>query len=175
MGGDCEIVAGLSQSGRRKTRAGWSQISHGFNEAQLLFVDHASHVVCQDAHRNAFIALSATAVRPVTIPFYLAGCPSKSSPLSGSLTHGACPANPYVPRGPQPRRILQRATPDADYTILPHSAHPGAGFRSVEVGVARPRSGGTPFRGQRPPRRKHCWSGVGSPGSGSYRLTAAPG
>src|SRR5689334_503605 len=30
MGGDCEIVAGLSQSGRRKTRAGWSQISHGF-------------------------------------------------------------------------------------------------------------------------------------------------
>jgi hypothetical protein len=28
------------------------------------------------------------------------------------------PANPYVPRGPQPRRIVQSAAPDADDTIL---------------------------------------------------------
>src|SRR5262249_663604 len=38
--------------------------AHGGNEPQLLFVDRASHVLCQDAHRVSFIAVSATAVRP---------------------------------------------------------------------------------------------------------------
>jgi len=42
-------------------RAVWAD---GGNEAQLLFIDHASHVVCQDAHRFSFIAVSASAVRP---------------------------------------------------------------------------------------------------------------
>src|SRR5215472_19336035 len=56
------IVPGSSSSlGGEIGRAVWAD---GGNEAQLLFVDHASHVVCQDAHRVSFIAVSANAVRP---------------------------------------------------------------------------------------------------------------
>ena len=56
------IVPGSSGSLRGEIgRAVWAD---GGNEAQLLFIDHASHVVCQDAHRFSFIAVSASAVRP---------------------------------------------------------------------------------------------------------------
>src|SRR5215472_10372215 len=41
-------------------RAVWAD---GGNEAQFLFVDHASHIVCQDTHRASFIAVSASAAR----------------------------------------------------------------------------------------------------------------
>src|SRR5215467_9993952 len=54
----------------------------GGDEAQLLFVDHASHIVCQDAHRVSFIAVSANAVRPEMVGangFHHAT--SRSSPL----------------------------------------------------------------------------------------------
>src|SRR5215470_16452509 len=55
------IVPGSSGSlGGEIGGAVWAD---GGNEAQLLFVDHASHVVCQDAHRASLIAVSASAVR----------------------------------------------------------------------------------------------------------------
>ena len=40
----------------------------------------------------------------------------------GELDPGLLPANPYVPRGPQPGRIVQRAAPDAHDTIPRHTA-----------------------------------------------------
>ena len=52
------------------------------------------------------------------------------------------PAGPYVPRGPQPGCIVQRATPDADCTIPRHAANPGTALRANQSGVDAPAVGG---------------------------------
>ena len=43
------------------------------------------------------------------------------------------PANPYVPRGPQPGCVVQRAASDADYTFLgiPQIQEPHSGQTSL--------------------------------------------
>ena len=47
-----------------------------------------------------------------------------------------------MPRGPQPRFIVQRAAPDADYTISRHPANPGTALRANEPSVDAPAIGG---------------------------------
>jgi hypothetical protein len=46
-----------------------------------------------------------------------------------------------MPRGPQPRCIIQRAAPDADYTIPRHTASPGTALRANQSGVDAPAIG----------------------------------
>ena len=52
------------------------------------------------------------------------------------------PAGPYVPRGPQPRCIVECAAPDADYAVPRHPANPGAALRAHQSGVDAPTIGG---------------------------------
>jgi hypothetical protein len=47
-----------------------------------------------------------------------------------------------MPRGPQPGCIIQRAAPDADYTIPRHAANPGAALRANQSGVDASANGG---------------------------------
>jgi hypothetical protein len=48
----------------------------------------------------------------------------------GELDPGLLPASPYVPGGPQPGCIIQRAATDADNAIPRRPAHPGAALRA---------------------------------------------
>src|SRR5215831_6895692 len=111
------IVPGSSGSlGGEIGRAVWAD---GGNEAQLLFVDHASHIVCQDTHRASFIAVSASAVR-------LEISRLEDFIALEKLDPRLLPARPYLPRRPQPRSIVQRAAPDAAYPFPRHPANRGA-------------------------------------------------
>src|SRR5215472_17510504 len=84
----------------------------GGDEAQLLFVDHPSHIVCQNAHRVSFIAVSRSAVKPQISRSIPQALPRRLHRPPGAYPM-LFPANPYAPRGPQTRGIVQRAAPDA--------------------------------------------------------------
>ena len=59
----------------------------------------------------------------------------------GKLDPRLLPTGPYVPRGPQPGCIIQRAASDADYTIPRQTANPRATLRTNESGVDAPAIG----------------------------------
>ena len=53
----------------------------------------------------------------------------------GKLDPRLLSASPYVPRGPQPGRIIQRAASDADHAIPRQAADPGTALWANQSGV----------------------------------------
>jgi hypothetical protein len=56
----------------------------------------------------------------------------------GKLDPRLLSASPYVPRGPQPGRIIQRAASDADHAIPRQAADPGTALWANQSGVNAP-------------------------------------
>jgi hypothetical protein len=60
----------------------------------------------------------------------------------GKLDPRLLSASPYVPRGPQPGRIIQRAASDADHAIPRQAADPGTALWANQSGVDASAIGG---------------------------------
>ena len=60
----------------------------------------------------------------------------------GKLHPSLLPTSPYVPRGPQPGCIIQRAASDADHAIPRQAADPGTALWANQSGVDASAIGG---------------------------------
>jgi hypothetical protein len=81
----------------------------------------------------------------------------------GKLDPRLLPPGPYVPRGPQPGCIIQRAASDADHAIPRQAADPGTALWANQSGVDASAIGGALKSTRRNPGQAKPFSGTTIP------------